>query len=210
VLKDRERRAREQHAHRASKVLALRPHSACRRVVRRARSAASALAAATAYARRQQHRVDTDPMLRGEAVIVASTGPAHGTNTRPRLTPSGPAAEIAAARLVMKASGRRAGMRSEGRAATRSTKSSAIAMLRSTSCGSRAPTGSMRRRVKRELATRPAMIANGRRPSRWHRRRARSADRENARRHRGDHACEKTDPEQDDIAKPIRGFLRGD
>ena len=145
----------------------------CDRIRRATRCPPSAIssigtAAPTAYAS-VSSTVSTPIRCCAEsAVIVASTGPAHGTKTRPRLTPSrNPPPRSPPRRRVMKASGRSSRYAIRGKSSdAASTKSSAIAMLRSTSCGSpsaeRIDAAASVKRVK--LATRPAMIANGRRP----------------------------------------------
>ena len=203
VEDDRERGAREQHAHRAPEVLALRIAFAARRAGRRARSAASA------PRRRPRTRASAAPLstpilcCAESAVIVASTGPAHGTKTRPRLTPStNPPPRSPPRRRVMNASGRSSRYANRGKSSdAASTNSSAIARLRSTSCGSpsaeRIDAAASVNSVK--LATRPG--DDRERPAARAARTAGEHDRqhrEDARRHRGDDTCEETDAEQDE------------
>ena len=174
-------------------------------LVRRARSGASAAP------HRRRRRVSagsrgTRPScwLR-PTVTVASTGPAHGTNTSPSVAPSRNPPPTPFGRKREKAANGRS-IRSPKRgmsSVAATTKSRAIARLRRKSSGSPSwPRSQAANRVKTtKLATSPATMRSGLRPDapageqdRQHR--------QHARRHGGDHPREKADGEQDEHLLP--------
>ena len=100
-------------------------------------------------------------------LTVASTGPAHGTKTRPRLTPSTkPPPRSPLGRRLSRASGASISIPNRGTSnVAATTNRSAIATSRSVSCGSpSAERSAEAERVKTvKLTTSPATIAYGRR-----------------------------------------------